>query len=1051
MKLLSRNFIFFIFFFFSLAANAQKVFIANDFGNCGVGLRDSSGKWLAEPIYTSIEVLTHGYFKALLGSKEGVLDSMGNVVVPPVYDYLNDEEVYRDSVSDYIFFSVINDGKAGLLNSKNETIIPLQYKYIEVAYDGTIIAKRSKTHYSLFDIYGKETIIPGRQPAAPDPMGGGLISVAKNSCWPAFGEKYHQNHKYSWRGFYYPVLTLSKRYGVMNDSLRLLIPKKFHSVAYKPGDYRLVEVATRKKTGYYTKEGKEIWAPVYDISYSFLRSYTTGYGTVSTINHYGFTAVQYKKKWGIIGANGDTILPFRYSYINAPFSYNTSAKKAGIWVVEDGNKQGAFDPGKREWLLRPEYSMLYSIRSYRLPGDTAEQNSGYRLSNYYSSIYDQNGMKIFIAAKNGKFGMITSDGQELLPFDYDYYTYNYSGYTFINNSTFTFVSFPDGARNEKYFYSRPPVVNTAPADGKLKKVIYKNGDVLWINPDLLTDSAQLSLYTTRAGDFVFNPQTYDHQLHATALVITTLHPSQKFGRIPHAYSVHNSDLVYSSEADSTIDFILDPADNYNSRNISIAGSDSSHVYYNLGNAGGIIRDDGVQLLRAGGYEYFNYYSTVNGKAVFRITSRQDKTGLMDGDGKLLIDTVWRYIGPSNSGNYFWVRKKDSRFFRYNSYSWNILDTTTGQLQLTKKQSSGEANPFGTDAVVMDYSNHGPKLYNYRTKKFVLSSNANEIYKLDSIGKYFAVRTCFGHIGIIDGNGNWLADTIWTALIDANNLQAKKRWFGYRYNYDEYPGGNAPWCVLSNDTGWIIYDGTKGTVSKAPATKKFLLDLSRNSVHFDSTGQVSKNCSDCPSWIYRDSTDEKPLAGWQQKMLFDSLFMGEHFSADSNYFWHVYPCADCLKKNKHQYFEYAWAKNYDRESLLHYADFNNDSCFSVSRCNLSSYMYAKRYPKDLFFTAVLYPDGPHPFELDSLFEGTAWKKMISDEVTLYFESNPGIKGNCHNPNMLPLVLKDRFILTKNGIELFPPGFSENEAQLFVPVSWKKLKPYMRKDVIRKLQI
>jgi hypothetical protein len=1050
----TRKFIFILsFFLITTCSFAQNVFIANDFVACAVGLKDSSGKWIVEPIYQDIERLSDTYYEVLYGSKEGIIDSSGKIVVPPIYDYVSMDWVRIDS-SVHAFFTVTEKGVSGLVNSKHQFIIPVKCRRIDVGHDGSIVAETTKKRYSLYTIDGKETVIPKKQGTEPLMLGDRMYVVSRNSFGVTVVQRYFPKSKKSWRR-YRSRLTLRKKYGVMNDSLRMIIPKKFSEVYYGPGKYKLVTVEKRKKTGYYNTAGKEIWAPVYKINYSFKRrNYIDGMNQ-TMINSFGFTAASYNKKYGIIGVNGDTILPFIYTSIYAPYSNNN----ATYWPIDLDGKDGIYNPQERVWILEPIYQSLMLMATFRMPDDT-QSLSPVQQTRYYYSAQNQEGYKLLLARKNGKYGVITSDGDEILPFVYDDYNSKHGGYCLRKDSSYFMVVVPTyTAPGARYSYlNRHNVVGKAPADLKFKKVELQNGVTLFINPDLVKDSAQLALYNIKMDKHVVNPNTYGNLLHATALTVTPLVPTKVLPGIGPVYTYHSPNLNYMP---------FDSADDFTVRQNKYAfylyevradASDDFHKYYSVGSYSGLYREDGFRVLRPFSYDYYSMRGKTNGLAYFSVDCGKNKTGLIDGNGKLLVDTTWGVIGQSK-GNYLWVKKKYHPM-RYREYKWNILDTTKNELLLHRKLRSGSQSGFGAHAVIIERP-EGEKLYNLDTRTYILNGNVRGIFQLDSAGNYFAVRTCYGNIGIIDGYGRWLTDTIWKKVINANNREVSsegndnmyyfyERAYVYSSAYDYSEKAPYYYCVLSNDTGWIIFDGFKGTVSRDAQTADYLLDLAFNSFDMDSITGMNKFCEQCPSYSFADTTKNVKLAPWQETVLFDSLFT-IRFIADTLHYWNDYGCSDCRKRNPKQYFQYAWSANYDREALHHYIDFQNESCISVSRSNLDGYGYGygSSDPKDLFFTVMLFSDGPHTMLLDSLFTGLEWKTFISTETNLYFESHPNIEGNCHNPYMLPMVMKDRFVLTPKGIELYPPNYKENGTQLHVPISWEKLKPYLRKDVAEKL--
>jgi hypothetical protein len=281
-----------------------------------------------------------------------------------------------------------------------------------------------------------------------------------------------------------------------------------------------------------------------------------------------------------------------------------------------------------------------------------------------------------------------------------------------------------------------------------------------------------------------------------------------------------------------------------------------------------------------------------------------------------------------------------------------------------------------------------------------------------------------------------------------------------YFHGYYSNNSNNYAVLSNDTGWVIFDGKNKRLTKDPQTMNYLLAKAENSFSFDTTSshyrikkgkpEIEKFCYNCPSW-YDENDSSVRLMPWQSSLLFDSLFTGETFIPDTDGFYYVYSCKECMKRKVRHNFDYEFGKNYDRTVLNHTVRFVNDSVISVTRENLSrSYSYVE-YPSDIFFTVMLFKDGPHGMLLDSLFNGNDWKKFITYQVMNYLDSGLYITGNCSNPYMMPFVLKNRFTITEDGILLFPPGYRQDGNQLAILVSWEKLKPYLRKDVASKIRI
>lgn len=1023
---------------------AQTLVIVTDFQNCGTGVKDSAtGKWVVEPLYQQVFDYGNGYYKVLLGSKEGVVNSKGKVIVPVVYDYIGSSESNYDTLGSALF-CVEYKKRFGVIDQTGKIVIPVTCRHITLNYDGSIVAEMHRKKYTIFHSDGTAFHIKGRLHEAPVFLGDNLYLKSK-TC---FGL---QRRTYS----FFPGIKL--RYGVINDSLREIIPRKFTSISYNPSIFQTIFVQQKKKSGYYDVNGKVIWPVIFTEYYDGRRvsgrvfdEWGWGESGNSDMNMHGFAMVEYKKKFGIIGAAGDTILPFIYNDIN-PINTSYVAMESDLWNVRKDSLWGMYQVSTRSWILPMEYNKLMPIYSYVT--DSANNN-----------------VELFLVSKNKKFGIITSTGQIILPVEYDDYTHvGVEGFIFIKGNEYYSVSFPlivpDQNRKERddFIYDDPNVhknyrshvVFKLPLDGKLQRVEKKNGVVLFINPALVADSAQKSLYHPTDKNVFVNTETYDSLLHAVAILIRPLPLTVSIPSIGSIFAYNYIDLQFTKEERDEELVCINPQKNTDVIRVFKAGEDSLHKYYSINYRGGVFRDDGKVLLYPNKYGSFSFAGETNGLANFRVYSTHYKSGVMDGNGKLLVDTIWHQMGDMN-GKYLMIRTHSRALLlnRY-TYCWNILDTSTHALILNKKQLSANGYLLGTRDVVLQQKS-GPKLFDMQTRSYVLDRNVNDFIKLDDDGNYFCVRTCSGKMGIIGSNGKWLTDTVWNTLIyastDTDFVSNPYLHYSYYYYNAGFSFGKGDYQVLSNDTGYIIFDGVNNTLTKDPATIHFLLTRSKNAFTSDEINGIKKYSPGSPSWYFaNDSLNRKKLSSWQEQVFFDSLFSAESFVNDTNEFHFVYSCSECNKRTHYQYFDYRWGKNYDYDVLNHTVRFVNDSVISVTRENYSfSYNYNTEQ-SDIFFTVMLFKDGPHAMLLDSLFVGTEWKNFIYKTVMNYLDSDLYVKGNCSNPYMMTLVLKNRYCFTDEGLLLFPPGYMEHNDQLSILIPWQKLKPYLRKDVASKLGV
>ena len=121
--------------------------------------------------YTSIGVFHHGYatFSLRRGTKEyyGVMDSLGNEIIPPIYGMILPSLSQEESGDKYYvasFGGITRNRKPdGIINLKNEILVPFEYNHIVKFRDDTpnlfIATKEKGGKYGIINQYG-EIILP---------------------------------------------------------------------------------------------------------------------------------------------------------------------------------------------------------------------------------------------------------------------------------------------------------------------------------------------------------------------------------------------------------------------------------------------------------------------------------------------------------------------------------------------------------------------------------------------------------------------------------------------------------------------------------------------------------------------------------------------------------------------------------------------------------------------------------------------------------------------------------------------------------------------------
>jgi hypothetical protein len=1025
-----------IFIFFNLSAQKKDLIVSTDFENCGVGLKDSAGNWVLTPSYDRITSVYNSFaFYVVIGKKEGVVDSRtGRVIIPAIYNHISNRACPENG---HIFY-VSNGGSDGVIDMNGRIIVPVEYSWIIPGPDTTFAAKDFSGGWTIFRYDGSKTILPFKSKNPIIPLGEHIYLFSKKY----YGKKTDMPYARSPRALI----------GVINDSGRVIVPAAYDRITFSPDKKHVITVYKNDKLGFFNVNGKLILPAIFTDPFTSYFDYSyqecNGANFPSFINENGFVTLTYGNKWGMVSASGDTLLPFTYDQISGTFpaSYylNTDHTKDNYITTKD-SLCGVFSPAKG-WILKPEFQVIHDLIRYLKP--------------------DSNCVDVFIAKKNGYWGAITSTNQIILPFEYDKI---YSEYTdeviFRKGDNLFCMTFPiiygfAGTNigfitgSDKNF-----AVKTIPSSGLFSQRIFPDNITIFYNPEIHDNSKHADYLNANDGKFHHTPFLFDNLFDEAAIVIQPVKISRQCENGNWIMKYKDVSILHDS-ANGDERFMLETNEvngNYHIYKMMESCFDSSYHYYLIANdysSTGIVRSDGKIIIQPlFGSGIIQPFTDDEGIIYFRVIAYNKKKkdyyehigmGLFDTDGKLVVDTAWQMIGPVHK-QYVWVQisgKQLSRKARKGFYMWNILNTQTGTLLLPEGKETSLPGEFGNGVTIINRLD-GNRLYNLDKKSFITTSAYSDYIKLDPEGNWFAAKTCYGHIGILDVSGNWFTDTSWTSLMDATYDSTFKPAFTKLNSYDLHTTYNSRhYFVLSNADSRIIIDLKNKKIVTDSALKNSLLTQAMQNY-------TTAVCQTCPKLVNDSSIAAlNDLAPWQKEILFDSIFspVGTYKYESEYNFCYSSACRYCAHQGVHT-FNQNWNKGGGNYSPV----FINDSVISTERFS-TFYGWDYQYNKaDHFFTVMLFKDGPHPIFLDSLFIGTEWKNLIIDSVVTYLNTHLYIKGDCHNNASFPILLNENFLLSQNGLLLFPPGYMQGPKQLMITIPWQYLKPYMRKDILQKLNL
>ena len=338
-------------------------------------------KYFFTSVFLCYSMYTHAQ-EIIQYAKYGIKDSLGKVVVEPIYD-----EVISLAKGGFIVKNNENESnKFGLINSEGKLVIPINYDYINETPNGSIVTTEKDSSfnywYSLFDKQGNKLL--------------------KNK-FRSIGN--FQNGAASVQGE-------NNKFGLINEKGKLLLPIKYSSVEYTYNSSLIIvsDYDNFEKTSafYVDTLGKKLTNIVYEMVSFFEPNFIA---KVRLNGKYGFLDKKMKQvipiiydeaelvygkaiiaklnnKYGLISMDGKEILPFIYRKISKEHS-------SLLHLIDETNKTGFYNI-EHALLISPKYGMGFT-----------------RIDNFigYSST--------LLLQFNGMYGMINEMGQTLIPFECD--------------------------------------------------------------------------------------------------------------------------------------------------------------------------------------------------------------------------------------------------------------------------------------------------------------------------------------------------------------------------------------------------------------------------------------------------------------------------------------------------------------------------------------------------------------------------------------------------------------------------------------------------------
>lgn len=300
------------------------------------GLIDQMGHWVIQPNYTEINEYfdQNSYCRARsLGNGYGLLNKQGEWAVQPIFDILSNEF----DVNDYCL-ARIND-KCGFIDRIGNVLIPIIYDNVENFDDKGFCSAKINDKYGFIDRNGNWVISPlfddvwykfNKNDYCGAEFDGKWGIINRTGNWltqPSFDSVGETDD------LDYIRVTAGQKWGFIDSTGNVLIPLIYDAVD-EFDDKGFCRTKINDQFGFIDRNGNWIIPPVYDeLGFNF--------------DNDGFIKAEKKEKWGFIDRKGNWLIQ---PIFNSVFWFDDE----GYCMAEINEKFGFIDR-KGNWLISPTY------------------------------------------------------------------------------------------------------------------------------------------------------------------------------------------------------------------------------------------------------------------------------------------------------------------------------------------------------------------------------------------------------------------------------------------------------------------------------------------------------------------------------------------------------------------------------------------------------------------------------------------------------------------------------------------------------------------------
>ncbi|MCW9707708.1 WG repeat-containing protein [Fodinibius salsisoli] len=522
----------------TLYKNGQQMII-----NLKTGVIKPASKLEEDPSDKRTVELADGFVKKRQNGKWGLLNPIGELVLPYKYDFID----YNADSSGFLlpapFVPLSKDSKSGIADTTGAIIVPSQYDQpFRLAYNGHLFLSSQKGQKVVLDKTGQSVL--------PD----GATDLGKYTITPLLSNKvielltFKLNNLY---GFYNPETgkTVDPQYsnlintrissldpyvkvtkgdlvGLVDSNGKTVVPPKYEEITIRDYDApSLARVTKNQKVGYYNiKKQEEAIPPSYDnISIKGLGDEWT------------YFLLQKGDSIGVAGIDGNLLVPIKYAGIN----YIGDSHMV-LYESRNGSRKNyiSFDMNTHEVYSLPKHQGIELANSgdlvIILRPDGGQQLYNIESRTFIEGEYTQNGFPTAISSfqeglakvqKDGKIGFINPNGEVVIPFQYDGATSFWKGLAMVKKEQ-------PGSDQSLYGFIDTSGTAVVPVSYDFKPNSYMpyyftDGHLLLYNYSD-DQKSYLKGYATPEGEVLVKPK-YDEIYPSTIANLFLVQKGQKFG------------------------------------------------------------------------------------------------------------------------------------------------------------------------------------------------------------------------------------------------------------------------------------------------------------------------------------------------------------------------------------------------------------------------------------------------------------------------------------------------------------------------------------------